>query len=90
MDANKDEAERCIQAAERAVNAGEREKAARLLRKAEKMYPTKEAQCKYTTHSRPRRRCGVNAPSYWQGMVKVYITAKRGTVFTYLPTDEPM
>ncbi|XP_037089628.1 dnaJ homolog subfamily B member 12-like [Pollicipes pollicipes] len=44
MDANKGEAERCIEAAKRAVNAGEREKAVRLLRKAEKMYPTEAAQ----------------------------------------------
>ncbi|XP_043196349.1 dnaJ homolog subfamily B member 12-like [Amphibalanus amphitrite] len=44
MDANKGEAERCVEAAERAMNAGERDKAARLLRKAEKMYPTEKAQ----------------------------------------------
>jgi len=44
MDANKGEAERCIEAAKRAINTGEREKATRLLRKAEKMFPTETAQ----------------------------------------------
>lgn len=44
MEANKEEAERCIDAAERAVNAGERDKALRLLGKAEKMYSSKRAQ----------------------------------------------
>lgn len=47
MDANKDAATQCIEAAKRAINVGEREKAARLLRKAEKMYPSEQAQCEF-------------------------------------------
>ena len=55
MEANKEEAERCIEAAERAVNSGQREKAARLLRKAENMYPTEKAQCELI-HRPPTRK----------------------------------
>ena len=47
MEANKEEAQRCVEAAKRAMNVGERDKASRLLHKAQKMYSTEEAQCKW-------------------------------------------
>lgn len=42
MQANKDEANRCIEAAKHHINNGNREKAFRLLLKARKMYPSRE------------------------------------------------
>ncbi|XP_060914075.1 dnaJ homolog subfamily B member 14 [Labrus mixtus] len=44
MEGNRDEAERCIDIATRALEAGDREKALRYLNKAEKLYPTVRAK----------------------------------------------
>lgn len=44
MEGNKDEAYRCIDLAEQSFNAGDRGKAERLLKKAEKLYPTQKAK----------------------------------------------
>ncbi|ODN02863.1 DnaJ subfamily B member 14 [Orchesella cincta] len=44
MEGNKDEAYRCIDLAEQSFNAGDRAKAERLLKKAEKLYPTQKAK----------------------------------------------
>jgi len=44
MDGNKDEAERCIEIAQQAFNSGDREKAGRLLKKAERLFPTQKAK----------------------------------------------
>ncbi|CAG7668728.1 unnamed protein product [Allacma fusca] len=44
MEGNKDEAERCIELAEQAFNAGDRAKAVRFLGKAERLYPTQKGR----------------------------------------------
>lgn len=44
MEGNKDEAERCIEYAERFILEGRRDKAERFLLKAEKLYPTQKAK----------------------------------------------
>ncbi|KAL4618183.1 hypothetical protein GN956_G20971 [Arapaima gigas] len=44
MEGNRDEAEKCIQIASRAMEAGDKEKALRFLSKAEKLYPTAKAK----------------------------------------------
>lgn len=44
MEGNKDEAYRCIDLAEQSFNTGDRGKAERLLRKAERLYPTQKAK----------------------------------------------
>uniref|UniRef100_A0A6Q2X7B2 DnaJ homolog subfamily B member 14 n=1 Tax=Esox lucius TaxID=8010 RepID=A0A6Q2X7B2_ESOLU len=44
MEGNRDEAEKCINIATKALNAGEKDKALRFLNKAEKLYPTPKAK----------------------------------------------
>lgn len=44
MEGNRDEAEKCIHIATKALEAGDREKALRFLNKAEKLYPTAKAK----------------------------------------------
>lgn len=44
MEGNRDEAERCINIATAALEAGDKEKALRFLNKAEKLYPTDRAK----------------------------------------------
>lgn len=44
MEGNRDEAERCINIATKALEAGDKEKALRFLNKAEKLYPTERAK----------------------------------------------
>ncbi|KAJ8388252.1 hypothetical protein AAFF_G00135130 [Aldrovandia affinis] len=44
MEGNRDEAEKCINIATKAVEAGDREKALKFLNKAEKLYPTDKAK----------------------------------------------
>jgi len=44
MEGNKDEAYRCIDLAEQSFNGGDRAKAERLLKKAERLYPTQKAK----------------------------------------------
>lgn len=44
MDGNKDESARCVAIAQRAIDAGNIEKAVKFLRKAERLYPSKKAQ----------------------------------------------
>lgn len=46
MEGNRDEAEKCIHIATKAVEAGDKEKALRFLNKAEKLYPTEKAKSK--------------------------------------------
>ena len=46
MEGNRDEAEKCINIATRALEAGDKEKALRFLNKAEKLYPTDRARSK--------------------------------------------
>lgn len=44
MEGNRDEAEKCVEIAREALNAGNREKAQRFLQKAEKLYPLASAR----------------------------------------------
>lgn len=44
MEGNRDEAEKCICIATKALEAGDKEKALRFLNKAEKLYPTDRAK----------------------------------------------
>lgn len=46
MDGNKDEAEKCIELAEKYMRDGNREKAVKLLEKSERLYPTQKAKGK--------------------------------------------
>lgn len=46
MEGNRDEAEKCINIATKALEAGDKEKALRFLHKAEKLYPTDTAKSK--------------------------------------------
>lgn len=46
MEGNRDEAEKCINIATKALEAGDKEKALRFLNKAEKLYPTDRAKSK--------------------------------------------
>lgn len=46
MDGNKDEAEKCIELAEKYMRDGNRDKAIRLLEKSERLYPTTKAKGK--------------------------------------------
>jgi hypothetical protein len=46
MEGNKDEAERCIELAQQSFNNGDREKAERFLKKAERLFPTQKAKGK--------------------------------------------
>lgn len=50
MEGNRDEAERCINIATKALEAGDKEKAVRFLHKAEKLYPTDKAKGKIKSH----------------------------------------
>lgn len=44
MEGNKDESERCVNIAEKFINAGERDKALKYLKKAERLYPSQKAK----------------------------------------------
>lgn len=44
MEVNKDEAERCIELAEKYIKEKNREKAEKFLHKAEKLFPTQKAK----------------------------------------------
>jgi len=44
LEGNKDEAEKCMEFAEKALNEGDRAKAERFLKKAERLYPTQKAK----------------------------------------------
>lgn len=44
MEGNRDEAEKCINIATKALEAGDKEKAIKFLNKAEKLYPTVKAR----------------------------------------------
>lgn len=46
MDSNKDEAERCMELAERYLREKKYEEAEKFVRKAQKLYPTKKAEGK--------------------------------------------
>lgn len=46
MDGNKDEADKCIEIAEKCVREGNRDKAVRFLEKAERLFPTPRAKGK--------------------------------------------
>lgn len=46
MEGNRDEAEKCIHIATKALEAGDKEKTLRFLNKAEKLYPTEKAKSK--------------------------------------------
>lgn len=46
MEGNRDEAEKCINIATRALEAGDKEKAIKFLNKAEKLFPTDKAKGK--------------------------------------------
>jgi hypothetical protein len=46
MEVNKDEAERCIELAERFILEGKKDKAEKFLRKAERLFPTQKAKGK--------------------------------------------
>ncbi len=44
MEGNRDEAEKCINIAKKALETGDKEKALKFLYKAEKLYPTSKAK----------------------------------------------
>lgn len=44
MEGNRDEAEKCIKIATKALEAGDKDKALKFLNKAEKLYPTDRAK----------------------------------------------
>lgn len=44
MEGNRDEAEKCIKIATKALEAGDKERALKFLNKAEKLYPTDRAK----------------------------------------------
>lgn len=44
MEGNRDEAEKCIKIASKAIEAGDKEKALKFLHKAEKLFPTDRAK----------------------------------------------
>lgn len=46
MEGNRDEAEKCINIASKAIEAGDKEKALKFLHKAERLYPTARAKGK--------------------------------------------
>lgn len=46
MEGNRDEAEKCIHIATKALEDGDKEKALRFINKAEKLYPTDKAKSK--------------------------------------------
>lgn len=46
MEGNRDEAEKCINIATKALEAGDKDKAVKFLNKAEKLYPTGRAKGK--------------------------------------------
>ena len=46
MDANKDEAERCVEIAERFILDGKKDEAEKFLLKAERLFPTQKAKGK--------------------------------------------
>ena len=46
MDSNKDEAKRCLKLAEKYLTLGDREKAEKFGRKAQKLFPSTEAEGK--------------------------------------------
>lgn len=50
MESNRDEAEKCINIATKALEAGDKEKAVKFLHKAEKLYPTDKAKGKTESH----------------------------------------
>lgn len=50
MESNRDEAEKCINIATKALEAGDKEKAVKFLHKAEKLYPTDKAKGKLESH----------------------------------------
>lgn len=51
MEVNKDEAERCIEIAEKCIADGDGEKAKKFLQKAERLFPTKQAQGNFNLES---------------------------------------
>lgn len=44
MEGNRDEAEKCLNIAAKAIEAGDKDKALKFLNKAEKLYPTDRAK----------------------------------------------
>lgn len=50
MEVNKDEAERCIDLAEKFIKECNREKAEKFLHKAERLFPTERAKGKFCLH----------------------------------------
>ena len=48
MDSNKDEAKRCLKLAEKYLALGDREKAEKFGRKAQRLFPSQEAEGKLT------------------------------------------
>lgn len=53
MEGNKDEADRCIEIAIKALSEGKIERADKFLRKAESLYPTQRAKgtCKFVSYT---------------------------------------
>lgn len=67
MEGNRDEAEKCVEIAREALNAGNREKAQRFLQKAEKLYPLPSARgealgCPFPTCLVSRPPCNPSLP----------------------------
>ncbi|XP_078660585.1 dnaJ homolog subfamily B member 12-like isoform X1 [Branchiostoma floridae x Branchiostoma belcheri] len=63
MEVNRDEAERCIDIAEKYIRAGDREKAVKFLYKAEKLYPSQKAQALLEALLRNGTAAGGSKPS---------------------------
>lgn len=69
MEVNKDEAERCIEVAEKFVLEGKFDRAEKFLGKAEKLYPTQKAK---------------GRPKYIQNVGKTNFYSKLGCVYCLL------
>lgn len=63
MEGNRDEAEKCISIATKAIEAGDKDKAVKFLNKAEKLYPTDRAKgnviCDRVTGTYELAACGL-------------------------------
>lgn len=60
MEGNRDEAEKCVNIAAKALEAGDKDKALRFLNKAEKLYPTDRAKSKAICKRYDRLTTGAN------------------------------
>lgn len=80
MEGNRDEAEKCVEIAREALNAGDREKAQRFLQKAEKLYPLPSARGEALgVPARPARSPAPPSPVWAPAGPRVSLTPPRDT-----------